>query len=293
MSAPLVVPLFRDRALAAALDEDGACCVPFLTEGERAEVRALFERLHPEGRLPTVVRGIHMTIHSQDAAFKKAVGEGLRAILAAPCDRLFRDHRLIAPFFIVKPAGEESSVMLHQDTNAVDETRHWAVKLWIPLEACSEEHGTLWYLPRSHRLPGQVRGMAALWPRLEGVAERARPWLRVCEMAPGSAIVFFQRLLHGSPPNRSPALRVAISAVVLPRTVPVRIYVQEGPDSPCEVYETPDDYVYEADTALRDNAAHAPRGGKRVDLLPPHPRPRVRWEDLEPLLGAPPAAPPP
>ncbi|HEY7411107.1 MAG TPA: phytanoyl-CoA dioxygenase family protein [Vicinamibacteria bacterium] len=283
-------PLIVDGAAARRLQEEGACTVPFLSPPELAEARDLFARLHPGGRLPTVVRGVHMTIHSADGAYKRSVADGLHAVLAPPCGRLFRGHRTVAPFFIVKPIDEQSSVMLHQDICAVDETRHWAVKLWVPLEDASAEHGALWYLPGSHRLPGHVRGLAALWPRLHDVAEHARPWLRVCALPAGHAVVFFHRLVHGSPPNRAAGPRVAISAGIVPAEVPLRIYVQHSAESPLEVYETPDDYLYEDDAPLRENVAAAPRGGRRVEVLPSHPRPEVRWADLEPLLVRPESA---
>jgi hypothetical protein len=277
-------PLLRDPSRAEELEERGLCCLPLLNERELSALRELFERLHPGGVLPNIVGGVHMTILARDPAFKASVRDGLTAILAAACDRAFERHRLIAPFFIAKPSREDSFFGLHQDISAVDEAREWAVKLWIALEDCSEANGAFWYLPHSHRLPHRVRGLGTLWPQLLDVAEKARPWLRVCEVRAGTAVVFFHRLVHGSPANRSPLLRVAVSANILPMSVPLRLYVQRSEESPLEVYEAPDDYVYDDPSAFRQDVAAIPPRSRRVDVLPPHPRPVVRWDDLQPLL---------
>jgi hypothetical protein len=277
--------LFRNAELARELDEQGACRAPLLLTDELAALRALYDGAHPGGQLADVVRDVHMTIMSPDKDYKAAIRDGLMAILGPACERLFREHRLLAPFFIVKPSGAGSSIALHQDPPPVDETSHWAVKLWIPLEDVTREHGALWYLPRSHRFPNPVRGLGVLWPDLRSVAEKAVPWMRVCEMKAGEAIVFYHRLFHGSPPNLSQRQRVAVSVGIMPAQLPVRLYVQESEASALEIYEAPDNHIYESVHGVRDNKTLLPSRGKRIAQLPPS-RPRaVTWDELLPLLG--------
>ncbi|HHG86662.1 MAG TPA: hypothetical protein ENJ82_18075, partial [Bacteroidetes bacterium] len=204
-----------------------------------------------------------------DRAYKDRVREKLLSILQPACKRLFKDFRICGPVFIVKRKGEDTTFPIHQDWNVVDEEKHRAFNMWIPLHDVSAENGSLWHVEGSHRLPTLVRGAGLLFPNLYGIRDHISPVMRSLDLKAGEAMVFYHRLIHGSPPNTHEEPRVVISFSILPKKVPLHIFFQKDAQSPLQVYHPNDLFIYQFDN-VRDDTPFVPPEGELVAELPPH-----------------------
>ena len=262
-------PLFRSDRLHQEVDQDGVVTKPFLNPDELLAIRAFYNTISPGGEVPQLRDGIHMTIWCADLDYKTHVRDELQRLLRPAAERMFHDCRLVTPVFIVKVPGEQTTFPIHQDWSVVDETRHTALNLWVPLQDVGAHNGGLWAVPGSHRLPNNVRGPGFLFPNLRGVEAPLRGRMRQVGGKAGTATIFYHRVIHGSPPNLSESPRVALACSILPREVPLHIYFQRDATSPLQVYHPSDDFIY-GFSNVRDHTALRPPAGEAVAVLPPY-----------------------
>lgn len=259
--------LFQNQDLQAQLDEDGCVIVPFLEAEELADLRAFYQKMHPSGEVPQMRDGIHMTIWCSDRNYKDDIREGLKQVLRAASDRLYENYRLLSPVFIVKRKGADTTFPIHQDWNVVDESQHRAFNMWIPLHDVDENNGALWIVKGSHRFPNHVRGPGYLFPKFYHLEDHIRPRMVPMKMKAGQALIFYHRVLHGSPPNQSEEPRAVVAMSVLPQEVPLHIFFQEDEASPLLVYHPHDEFIYEFEN-VRDQTAFHPPSGQPIAVKP-------------------------
>jgi hypothetical protein len=260
--------LFQRQELQSQLDQDGCVVVPFLEPDELAELREFYYSRHPDGIAPQMREGIHMTIWCSDRPYKDQIREGLQQILGAAARRLYQDFRLVSPVFIVKRKGADTTFPIHQDWNVVDETQHRAFNMWIPLHDVDESNGALWIVKGSHKFPNHVRGPGYLFPRLYHLESHIRPFMEPMAMKAGNALIFYHRVIHGSPPNQTDSPRVVVAMSVLPEQVPLHIYFQKDAESQLEVYHPHDEFIYEFEN-VRDQTAFKPPSGAPLSIEKP------------------------
>jgi hypothetical protein len=272
--------LLRDREREAVLARTGVVVLPLVTAEELSRLREFYAVMHGTEPPPQTRDGIHMTIWCSDRAYKERVREGLVSILTAAVQREFQDLRIVSPVFVVKAPGGKNVFPIHQDWSVVDETRHRALNLWIPLFDEDASSGSLWVVPGTHRAGSPVRGAGFLFPDLRSIEANVQPH-RVSPHCPaGSALAFYHRLVHGSPENQTNRPRVVVGLSLLPRSVPLHIFFQTGAAEPLLVYHPPDDFIYEFEN-VRDDTATVPPLGEPIAVLPPHVPPPIVAADFE------------
>lgn len=201
--------------------------------------------------------GIHMTIWCSNYDYKMGIRRQLERILKPAAERLLENFRMVSPVFIAKVRGEGTTFPIHQDWSVVDETKHRAFNVWIPLQDVDKGNGGLWVLPGSHKLPTVVRGPGFLFPNLYDVEAELRPRMTQIDVAAGECMIFYHRVVHGSPPNTTGDIRTAVSFSALPKGVPLHIYFQRGPGDPLQVYHPDDQFIYRFEN-VRDHTATTP-----------------------------------
>lgn len=261
--------LFRDGARQEVLDDKGVLTVPLLDAEEVRELRDFYDAIHPDGIPPQMRDGIHMTIWCADYDYKVKVREKLIEVIQPACERVFKDFRMVSPVFIVKRKGGDTTFPIHQDWNVVDESKHRAFNVWIPLHDVDATNGSLWHIPGTHRLPTYVRGPGLLFPNLYDIKDHVAPAMRSLSLEAGQAMVFYHRLIHGSPPNQAEEPRVVISFSLLPKEVPLHIYFQPELESPLQVYHPKDDFIYQFEN-VRDDTPKVPPRGEMVEERAPY-----------------------
>lgn len=205
------------------LGRDGFCVLPLLSEAELSRLTATCASLHPAAGA-----GFETDFESVDADFKRRVA----AETAWVWDRLpgtLQDHRAFMSSFLLKWPTDDSQLDLHADWSYVDERRWRTLAVWIPLVDTGPDHdnGTLMVVPGSHRLVRSWRGTST--PPWYGPGEAGFTRAAIPVAAPaGHAVIFDNRLLHYSPPNRSTELRPVLAGALAPSDVPLIHVVGDG-----------------------------------------------------------------
>jgi Phytanoyl-CoA dioxygenase (PhyH) len=197
-------------------------------------------------------------------ACRRQVYQEVGAILQRRTLHLFDDYRIALANFVAKrPASELSTVAVHQDFTFIEEGEQAAITLWCPLVDVNAENGWLGVLPGSHRFNPHYRAPGGLpYPGLIDLIEER--YLKYLPMLAGQMLFMDTRLFHGSPRNRSGALRVVAGGVAVPRESRL-LYCHrdfEGDDRAVEVYEVPEDFY------LRHNIGERPQEGRHVKTVP-------------------------
>jgi hypothetical protein len=206
-------PVLADAVLDECFTRDGFVTFPLLSTEEAAELRAAYRDAVPSGG-----EGMLVEYTQEDRRRMAAVERLLLPVWERRLQHLFADHRLVFATFVVKYPGAGSSMFLHDDRTYVDERRHRAATLWIPLVDTSPErsNGNLQIVPGSQRLALTMSGSHT--PELFRPYERRlREALVDVRVRAGEGLLYDTRVLHASPPNRTDEPREAIACAIAPR----------------------------------------------------------------------------
>jgi hypothetical protein len=218
-------PTLRDPVAQAALERDGFAVVPLLDADEVAELLDAHERLVGRPDEAEIV----FDYMQDDRSVMQAVTRMLAPYWARRVPEVFTDHAVAFSTFVVKYAGQESGMYLHDDRSFVDERRFRACTMWVPLVDTSPElqNGALHLVPGSHRIMAAASGT--------NTPDWIRPYehyllqhLRPVAVPAGHALVYDTKSLHWSPPNLSDAPRPAIASAMYPREADLVHVVGEG-----------------------------------------------------------------
>jgi hypothetical protein len=221
-------PVFADPFIESKFTKDGYAVLPFFNEAEVAACRKLYFDTMPEPPAD-----FFTTAFLPDGETRRKVQEGLQAVIAPHVEALMPTYTTCVRHFIVKRGRPDAGPLhLHQDFNFVDHSLHRSVHVWIALADVDRHNGCLTVLPGSHRLAHHISAMGLN-------ATPYDPYRQILEddckvgipMKTGEALFFDERTLHGSYPNKSPDVRIAMGAVFLPKGVKQRLYVADDQKS--------------------------------------------------------------
>jgi hypothetical protein len=229
--------LLRDPELDAALRRDGFVVVDGFVPAEG--VAALSSTW--DG-LTDAVTGLpfSVTILSHDPDYRRRVNREVGRVFGGPARELLCDMRLVYGAFVAKQPGPGGAVPVHQDTSFVDETRHHAVNLWVPLVDVTPVNGCLRVIRGSHLLSDAPRGTDFRVPYLDAIRDDD---FEAVPMRAGDVCVLDQAVYHCSPPNLSDKARIAAAALAVTADAPLRYYHgKPGAERDLEVFEVPDEF---------------------------------------------------
>jgi hypothetical protein len=224
---------FKDPALQEELRKSGFVRVRLFSHAEAA---ALLQQLMPEGSLastrPSEIGGLRLTYHStsldSDGAYRSRVFQTVKQAMEPALERLLADHRLVTGGLIVKTPGT-GTLALHSDPTMTRERDVAALTIWCPLVDTDEGNGGLRVIPGSHNVTWQING-PGVREYYFGYRDAIHGWSRPLPAAAGEAIIFDNRLIHGSPRNGSNRLRPVVMATSVPAETKPVFYLLD-PDS--------------------------------------------------------------
>jgi ectoine hydroxylase-related dioxygenase (phytanoyl-CoA dioxygenase family) len=152
-------------------------------------------------------------------------------------------YRPLVSNFTVKEPGADSFFDFHLDWNMVDEAQYRSVTIWCPLTDTNAENGNLWILEASHTLGNSYRcgpGLELFFEEPDAV-QRKKFIKKALPMKAGQAIIYDHKLFHGSPPNMSREVRIAINQAMCPKEAPAMHYATVG-GGDIMAFEVDDDF---------------------------------------------------
>ena len=119
--------------------------------------------------------------------------------------------------FQIKPPSQKSDLNPHQDSPVIDELLHNAVYIWIPLCDITEQNGPVWVLPGSHLWGNHQRSLNVNWV-FEKHTKMLWKYMKPISMKRGDVLCWDTALIHGSSPNLSNDMRIAVTTTILPKS---------------------------------------------------------------------------
>jgi phytanoyl-CoA hydroxylase len=207
---------------------EGYVVLPLFDPREVEECRKLYFDTIPE---PT--SDFFTTAFLPDGEPRRKVKETLEEVIAPHVAALMPTYTTCVRHLIVKRGSPDAGPLhLHQDFNFVDHCVHRAVHVWVALADVDEQNGCLTMLPGSHNLGLHISAMGLNATPYDPYRQLLENDCKVgVPMKAGEAVFFDERTLHGSFPNRSPDVRIAMGAVFLPKGVKQRLYVADDAKS--------------------------------------------------------------
>ncbi|GHC06548.1 phytanoyl-CoA dioxygenase family protein [Thermomonas carbonis] len=238
---PVRHTVFRDAGLAERIHDEGYAVVSLWSEKELEELQAIGDREH---RVQPADGGMFYSVYSQDLGYRRRVHDQVAAIMRPIFEKHFVDYRNVINMFVIKAPGLASEFGVHQDSTTLDEFRFSPLSLWSPLCDVDEDNGALCLVPRSHRFFSPYRGVSFPFP-FAPIKHVVREYLRPIPMRRGEALIFDNRLVHCSLPNRSARNRDAIVSGIFPAQADFQVcFKQPGlADAPIEIFEQGADWL--------------------------------------------------
>lgn len=218
MSDPYLSPRLRDADLADRFAVNGFCTLPLLDAEAVRSLAGLFDAMFDrprQGFLSTVL---------QPPAIRRAAHEAILPHIARALATHAGAFRIALCSFVARyPGSNQGDLPLHQDWSFVDERAARSISVWIPLQAVEAGNGCMTVVPGSHRHEQPPRGIGSGFRYRTIEPELRAHHLIDLPLGAGEAILFDHRLIHGSHSNESERKRLAVGAVLIPESVPLRM----------------------------------------------------------------------
>lgn len=262
--------LLRDESRHERLVSDGWAPLPVMEAPLVERLRGLAEDMQASlvrhSRSSDV--GFDELWGNADEALRREVQTQIAVAVGPFLDRTFEDFRpILYNFFVKRRRSEGSAVRYHQDFAMIDERGgDTALQLWIPLVDTTIENGALIVVERSHLGATWIRPHDFRHPlRDASLTELPSGGISLVLHA-GQGIVFTNRTIHGSPPNRSAVDRHALGCVLVPRDASL-VHLVEHPDRGVEIWAFSDDDM------LTFHPGRFPPSARLVETVDPSERP--------------------
>ncbi|MEG4805113.1 phytanoyl-CoA dioxygenase family protein [Microcoleus sp. ARI1-B5] len=211
------------------------------------EVQSLL-KFHEENSSPKDILEsiLSSTIASSDLFYRQRVIQKLKKVFIPKLKVLFPNHRILFCTFVNKKTNEfDSEVELHQDPSFADETSLQTWGIWCPLIDVNEQNGCFYTVPKSHLLNLKPRYSREFPYSQEILSLMKQDYLTSVPMKAGQALIYDNRLFHGSYPNITDNERLAVICFIIPKDSPVYFYCRDS-QAPglLEVFEV-DDAFYD------------------------------------------------
>lgn len=203
------------------LNHDGYVIVDFLKSDELVEVN---NRVRELGYGKIHDEKFRTSIYKDPVEKLNQIFDTLSPVFQTAAKRFLQDYKLLRIVIFDKgPGGGKVSV--HQHPTLVDESRYRSFAIWIPLADTTVDMGTLHVIKGSHIISNHIRSFGENQKICYDVSQRiitrySTPLL----LKAGQAVILDDRLIHWSPPNKSPWIRTAIQLELIPLDAKLAIH---------------------------------------------------------------------
>lgn len=209
--------------------------------------------LQKDGSSPE--RGITTSYVDSDIELREKLSNIIRNTLSPHIQSLLDGYRILAcGLFVKSPKG--GWLDLHYHPTVVEDSKHWVIDIWCPLQATDFSNGTFCAVPESHRIfPMTIDISPQEPPFYHSYAEEIRNHYSVVIPAKaGEAVLFEDSLLHWSPENLTDSPRYAIHCTCIPSDAsPVCVYLNQVYPSYFDMFEVDDQFFIERNSLKKQD----------------------------------------
>lgn len=222
-----------------SLVEQGYFTTPLLTA---SEVKACSDFYHKTKSYSVGLKYNTLEVNSYN--HRKQVAIELRSIIGPRILAFLNNYKFIGINLAVKEAFAPPFAS-HIDDTHVDESEWPAINVWIPLVDVDETNGSLYVVPRSHLLPAGIRGIGLPFSYAEYEPEIQARQVSL-NLKAGEAVFFDDKLIHGSPANKTTQSRPAIIASLIQSEAQPIVYMSYDKLDPheAEKFHAPEEFYW-------------------------------------------------
>jgi hypothetical protein len=251
--------IFLDPQYDAAFQEHGYLIMDLLTAKDIADLKLVFKAVEAQHTFDFVA-----SVVLQDIEMRSFIHQNILQVFERSLLPALNKYKFVLGSFVAKRAASEyGKFPLHQDPTFVEEENHAGLSIWCPLVDVDKTNGCLGVLPGSHRLNNLYRAPGMLpYPELVDTIEAG--YMHYIPMKAGQVLFMNTRVIHGSPPNLSAAMRPVAAGVAIPAHLPLLCcHVDEEADpAKTNVFQVPDDFY------LRHMMTTLPKEGNCFKTIP-------------------------
>lgn len=233
--------ILKDSKKNAELVKNGFITLPAIEKDGLAYFKELYKKWHPEP--PTA---FYKSYFSNNQQYKVEVENAI----IEHCKEGIANHfcedaySLFGAMFVVKPPNDLGQIPPHQDWSFVDETKHWSLNMWLPLQDVGERNGTLRFIKGSHLFRKTIRGANTpeWYDNLYPIIEEN---LIDVPVNAGEAIFFFHGSIHTSHYNYMAEERVCLGLSMVQKNVPIYFHLLKENEIYADKYLVNTDFYME------------------------------------------------
>ncbi len=259
---PVPHTYIKDKSLQKEIGTTGYKVIPFLNEDQLNALRKIYTDNHS---LSNGEGAMFYSVYSQDLEYRQKVHEQIGNVINSTLDKLFWDYKVVLNGFSIKIPGKESGFRVHQDTTGLDEFKYSALSLWYPLWDVNKDNGTMCMIPKSQSLFSPFRGISFGTP-FDKVSHTAKKYLVPVDIKAGELLIFDNRVLHASLPNKTKNNRVAIITGIFPKVADFQICYKASNGEMIEIYSQEDDFILKYPNFMH-NCMTRPVTGKVIGMV--------------------------
>ncbi|HRG90101.1 MAG TPA: phytanoyl-CoA dioxygenase family protein [Chitinophagales bacterium] len=215
--------ILKDQVKDNYLIENGYVVLDILNHEQVAFFKELYHKWHP-----TPPDSFYKSYFSNNLEYKKEVEDAIMQYCLPVISEQFYDFNAFGAMFVVKPKGDSGHIPPHQDWSFVDETQHWSLNMWLPIQDVEERSGTMRFLKGSHFFLETIRGANTpeLYNHLE---EPIMNNLVDVPLKAGQAVFFYHGIVHCSHFNERNEERVCLGLSLTQKEAPIYFhYLKES-----------------------------------------------------------------
>lgn len=242
-------PVFKSETLQQQFDRDGYIIVDgMLTAEQMDKLTKLFHSI-----TPAKLESMYCNVHDRGVEDNIKIDATIKEFLSVKTTELLQDSHLSTAAFLVKGLGPMSISKPHQDWNSVDEEQYDSLSIWVPFVDVDETNGCLYVIKGTHRMFNKTVRCFTNPTIFVDFDSEAAPYITPLPLKAGQAVIYAHNLFHGSKPNYSGKVRIAIMAGIVPDGAKT-LYYYKDKDRPgvMEIYETNEDFYMNGVSQYRD-----------------------------------------
>lgn len=202
--------IFKEEKHKLKFERDGYITFPLLDE---EEVRNLIDYYNKINILEKSF-GFQVSVNRNKMDLNIQLRDTIIEKLLPKLDLYLKNYKAFIATFMTKDSSPDN-IVHHQDWSFVEEGKgFYSVSAWVALVDTTIENGCMAVLKGSHRLFNNHRPSPS--PQspvfLGEYMKQIFPYMTPVEMKAGEVLIFNNRLIHGSPPNKTANIRYAVTA---------------------------------------------------------------------------------
>ncbi len=164
------------------------------------------------------------TLEVDDYESRLKVHNEIKSVYKDQITKQLNGYRHLGYNFAAKKAYSKEHFPMHVDNNHCSREMYRGLNVWIPLVDVNKNNGGLYIVPKTHNLPYTLNGIGMPF-HFKRYKRYFLHKAHFVEMKAGDALMFDDRVVHGSLSNNTDEDRIAIITALIPEDAQFLLYM--------------------------------------------------------------------